>query len=153
MRCISGDKLVACVQRSAAPLQDLALGGGFGFMGSTELHDCFSLIPTLTRFRMWCPGSGPMAGFFTVLADNPSLLPNLHDLTISNHNDLRIETHISESSWRTLVRALSARRIEQLYIGTVRLSPPTDVLDSFRELVAHGAAIYVGYGRQNYVVA
>ncbi|KAF7375490.1 F-box domain-containing protein [Mycena sanguinolenta] len=45
MRYISGDELLACVKRSAAPLQDLALGWEFDMMESIQLHDCLRLIP------------------------------------------------------------------------------------------------------------
>ncbi|KAJ6477640.1 hypothetical protein C8R45DRAFT_1076878 [Mycena sanguinolenta] len=151
---VSGDELVAWFKRSATPLQDLAIGLEFDVMNSAQLHDYLRLIPTLIRFRMWRPHSDVVSvtELFTALADSPSLLkgnsvmikfllsrqpsvsafggahplsllPNLHDLTIQIHTEA--ESHISDSSWRTLLRALSTRRVEQLYIRD--LAPPDDV--------------------------
>ena len=148
MRYVSGDELVACVQRSAAPLQDLALE--CHDMESVWLHDCLRLIPALTRFRMWQPDADVVTELFTALAEFPSLLPSLHDLNI--HIDTaRSPSNISDLSWRTLVRALSTRRIERLYIVPVKSSPPPDVLTSLRELVANGANMHVGTEQLNYI--
>ncbi|KAF7375481.1 F-box domain-containing protein [Mycena sanguinolenta] len=152
MRYISGDNLMAFIERSAAPLQDLALGWEYNILQSAQLHDCLRLIPTLTRFKMWHPSSEVIAELFTALADSPSLLPNLHNLTIHILDMDHSPAEISYVSWRTLVRALSTRRVEHLYIVSVEVSPPTDVLASLRELIAHGASIHVGIEEANFLV-
>ncbi|KAJ6477604.1 hypothetical protein C8R45DRAFT_363353 [Mycena sanguinolenta] len=146
---VSRDDLVAWVERSAAPLCDLALG--CGRLDSLQLHECLGLIPTLTRLKMWKPSADVVTGLFTALADTPSLLPNLRDLTI--HILTGNDYPLSDSSWRNLVRALSTRRLKQLYIVPVAASPPTDVLDSLRQLVAAGANIHVGTEERNHVAA
>ncbi|KAJ6477631.1 hypothetical protein C8R45DRAFT_1101939 [Mycena sanguinolenta] len=61
--------------------------------------------------------------------------------------------YISDFSWWNLVRALSTRRLKQLYIVPVTVSPPTDVLESLRQLVSNGANIHVGTEERNFVAA
>ncbi|KAJ6477615.1 hypothetical protein C8R45DRAFT_1101926 [Mycena sanguinolenta] len=122
-------------------------------MDSFELRDCLRLLPTLTRFAMWKPNSEAVIQFFVDLADNPSLLPNLRDLTIHIFATARSSCNMPDHSWQTLVRALSTRRIDQLYIGYVGVSPPPDALASLRTLVASGAKIHVGTEERNFVVA
>ncbi|KAF7375499.1 hypothetical protein MSAN_00437900 [Mycena sanguinolenta] len=151
MSYISGEHLVACIDRSGAPLRDLALGCLFRAIDFFDLHGCLRLIPSLTRFKIWNPLADVVTELFAALADSSSLLPNLHDLTI--HIYTGDESHISEISWRTLVRALSTRRMEHLYIVPVEASPPMDVLTSLRELVVDGAKIHVGTEELNFVVA
>ncbi|KAJ6488929.1 hypothetical protein C8R45DRAFT_1213540 [Mycena sanguinolenta] len=103
---------------------------------------------------MWKPDTEAVIQLFANLVDNPSLLPNLRDLTVY----IRVTAHspepdISESSWRTLVRAVSThRRMEQLYIGPVAVSPPPDILASLRELVTGGVNVHVGTEDINFVV-
>ncbi|KAJ6477638.1 hypothetical protein C8R45DRAFT_1007522 [Mycena sanguinolenta] len=153
MHDIHGDDLVAWFEQSARPLQDLALGweGAMGLkFNAVQLCNWLRLIPSLTRFTMWKPNPQVVMELFAALADSPSLLPDLHDLTIQMHTE--DASHISESSWRTFARALSTRRMEQLYIVSVG-SPPADVLGFLRELVAHGATIHVGTEELNFVVA
>ncbi|KAJ6477593.1 hypothetical protein C8R45DRAFT_363202 [Mycena sanguinolenta] len=152
MRYVSGDDLVAFVERSAAPLYDLALGWQFRGIQSVQLHDCLRFIPTLTRFRMWQPDTDVVMELFDALADLPSLLPNLHDLNIHVLDTARIPSNISDLSWRTLVRALSTRRIERLHIIPVKTSPPSDVLASLRELVGSGAKMHIGIEELNFLV-
>ncbi|KAF7375507.1 hypothetical protein MSAN_00438700 [Mycena sanguinolenta] len=135
MRYISGADLVACVERSAAPLQDLALGWEF--------------IP----IEMWQPAAEVVSELFTALAESSSLLPNLHDLSIQIPDPSYDLSSIPGPSWRNLVCALSIRRMEQLYIAPVMVSPPIDVLASLRELVANGAEMHVGTEELNFVVA
>ncbi|KAJ6477555.1 hypothetical protein C8R45DRAFT_1101876 [Mycena sanguinolenta] len=152
---ISGDELVACVQRSASPLRDLTLGCQFRTIGLSHmhLHKCLSLTSSLVRFTMWLPHSDVATELFTALANSASLLPNLHDLTIHILDTARSPPDISDVSWRSLVRALSTRRMEQVHIVPIAVSPPMDVLTSLRELVAHGATIYIGTEDLNVVVA
>ncbi|KAF7375477.1 hypothetical protein MSAN_00435700 [Mycena sanguinolenta] len=155
MRYISGEELVACVQRSAAPLRDLALRWQSHNISllHLNLHDCLRLIPTLTRFRMWRPRSDVVTELFIALAESSSFLPNLHDLTINILDTAHSPADISDSFWRDLVRALSNRHIDRLYIASVNKSPPQDVLDSLRELVAAGANIHTGTEQFNFVAA
>ncbi|KAF7375501.1 hypothetical protein MSAN_00438100 [Mycena sanguinolenta] len=150
---ISGSELLACIKRSAAPLQDLALGWKFGGMQSFQLHECLGLIPTLTRFKIWQPSVEAVTELFVALADSPSLLPNLHDLTVHLRPADHDAPNLPEFSWRTLIRALSTRRVEQLHIAPVATSPPMDVLASLRELATTGAKMHVGTEELNFVVA
>ncbi|KAJ6477594.1 hypothetical protein C8R45DRAFT_1076848 [Mycena sanguinolenta] len=153
MRYISGAEVVACVKRSTAPLQDLTIGWEVPdfAMDSIQLHDCLRLIPTLTRFRMWRPDSDVVIELFAALAGSASLLPNLHNLTIHIYDSFYDPSHLPDSTWRTLIRALSTRRMEQLYIVPVKASPPPDVLASLRALVADGANMHVGTEQLNYI--
>ncbi|KAJ6477632.1 hypothetical protein C8R45DRAFT_1101940 [Mycena sanguinolenta] len=147
---ISSDDLVAFVERSAAPLCDLTLGSQFRAMQSFLLHRCLRLIPTLTRFTMWLSNLNVVMELFVVLDSSPSLLPNLHDLTINILAATHTPSNISDLPWQTLVRALSARPIEHLYIVPMMV-PPADVLASLRALVANGAKMHIGTEKLNYV--
>ncbi|KAF7375506.1 hypothetical protein MSAN_00438600 [Mycena sanguinolenta] len=156
MNSLSGEGLLRFMERSTPPLRDLTLGWEVdpGHLGSVELHDCLRLSPGLTRFRMWQPDSDAVAELLTALADTPSLLPNLLDLSIHIFDDPDWEpSNFSEASWRTLVRALSTRRMERLYIVPVKTSPPIDVLVSLRDLVVAGANMHIGTEELNFVVA
>ncbi|KAJ6477568.1 hypothetical protein C8R45DRAFT_873039 [Mycena sanguinolenta] len=153
MYYLSGDQLVARVKRLVAPLQDLALGWEFHRINSLQLHDCLRLIPSLTRFRMSQPDANVVTELFTALAEFPSLLPNLHDLTIHILDTARTPSNISNFSWRTLLRALSTRRMDRLHIVPVRACPRPGVLASLRELVANGAHIHIGIENLNFLVA
>ncbi|KAJ6488942.1 hypothetical protein C8R45DRAFT_993240 [Mycena sanguinolenta] len=143
----------AVLEESTPPLRDLTLGWEWHNVDRSELRECLRLIPSLTRFAMWMPESEAVIQLFANLVDDPSLLPNLRDLAIH----IRVTAHspepdISETSWWTLVRAVSTRRMEQLYIGPVAVSPPPDILASLRELVTGGANIHVGTEDINFVV-
>ncbi|KAF7361500.1 hypothetical protein MSAN_01183500 [Mycena sanguinolenta] len=146
---VTGENLLAFLERSGAPLRDLALGG-YHPHSSVPLHECLRGIPTLTRFRMSEANPRAVTDLFVALADSPSMLPNLCNLTIRTMGDSASD--IPDSSWRALVRALSTRRMQSRIVG-VAVSPPEDVLASFRELAVDGADIYVGTEECNFVVA
>ncbi|KAJ6488935.1 hypothetical protein C8R45DRAFT_1143200 [Mycena sanguinolenta] len=154
MMCFNDDDLRVILEKSTPPLRDLTLGWNFHNVDWSELRECLRLIPSLTRFAMWKPDTEAVIQLFANLVDDPSLLPNLRDLTIHIRvTDHSPEPDISESSWRTLVRAVSTpRRMEQLCIGPVAVSPPPDILASLRELVADGANVHVGTEDINFVV-
>ncbi|KAF7375581.1 F-box domain-containing protein [Mycena sanguinolenta] len=150
---ITGDGLVAFFERSAPPLWDWDLTRGWQPDGIQpfHLHKCLRLIPTLTRFTLREPDSNAVAELFAALAESPSLLANLHNLTIQIRNTSA--NRITNPWWRNLVRALSTRPVEQLYIVPVEVSPPMDVLTSLQELAAAGAKMHVGTEEQNFVIA
>ncbi|KAF7361471.1 F-box domain-containing protein [Mycena sanguinolenta] len=145
------EHLLALIQRSAPPLQHLALGWGFYFTDSFHLLECLHIVPSLVRFEMWMADPRAVNALFAALANSPSLLPNLRNLTIhlASGGD---EPNISDS-WRMLLRALSTRRVMGLEILPVTMPPPTDVLASLRELVTAGVEIYIGDDERNLVVA
>ncbi|KAF7328774.1 hypothetical protein MVEN_02506100 [Mycena venus] len=150
LRHLSTHDLSAFLERSSPPLQELVVGDSSNFV---ELHRCLTLIPTVTRFEIWWPDSNIVVDLFAALADSASLLPNLRYLTI--HNVDMIESDISDSSWETLIRALTARRTR---LQVVRLAldgdpPPVDILCAFRELVADGTQIWIGPEDRNFIVA
>ncbi|KAJ7915620.1 hypothetical protein B0H13DRAFT_2324182 [Mycena leptocephala] len=145
---ISADDLFSFLKRSSPPLLELVLGCQHEPKISTRLHECFRLVPTLTDLVVWWPEIPFVTKLFAVLAEFESgspTLPVLHTLIIY------IRVHIPDSSWATLLCALSARRT-QLKIVEMRLSPgsPTlvrpgaDVLAAFKKLVSDGMEIYMG---------
>ncbi|KAF7375482.1 F-box domain-containing protein [Mycena sanguinolenta] len=146
---MDGDFL-AFLERSGASLRDLTLGSSFRDMDSLDLYEYLRSVPKLTKFTMWLPGSDVVTELFAAFADY-SLLPSLDDLTIYLNHEGNL--HISDSSWRTLVRVLSSRGMEQLYITPILVSLPMDVLDSLRELTIDGANIWIGTEERNFVGA
>ncbi|KAJ7787108.1 hypothetical protein B0H14DRAFT_3893292 [Mycena olivaceomarginata] len=74
---IPGDdlRLFSFLARSSPPLQELVLGLRYDFL-LIRLHQSLHLIPGAGARR---PGA---ADLFAALADSPSLLPNLHSLTV-----------------------------------------------------------------------
>ncbi|KAJ6477598.1 hypothetical protein C8R45DRAFT_363244 [Mycena sanguinolenta] len=145
MQNVEYDDLFAFLKRSSAPLQDLTLGWEFDALDSVQLRRCLRLIPTLVRFRMHRPRSSVVTGFFTALADNSSLLPNLRRLTILRRQP---DGYIPWDSFRS---ALRTRPLEQLYVAPVTQCPGGNVLGPLRELVAHGAEIHIGIGSLSWV--
>jgi hypothetical protein len=146
----SGRDFLSFLKRSSPPLQELTIG--LSSLRSVLLHECFRLVPTLARFKLWIDTRGHHLAIelFNALADSPSLLPNLHSLVLQGF------PLIQDSSWTTVLRALSARRtqIRVVQLVSYRLEanstmsaswPPTDILVAFRELVkAHGMQISLG---------
>ncbi|KAF7361502.1 F-box domain-containing protein [Mycena sanguinolenta] len=145
--CITGETLLDFIERSGAPLQELALGC-YNPHSSVSLHQCLRVIPSLTRFTISDDVSRVIPDLVSALADYPSLLPHLCNLTIHTWPDGRSD--LSDSSWKALVRALSARRM-QFRMVNVALSPPADFLASLRELVLDGVEIYIGSEERNFI--
>ncbi|KAJ7860518.1 hypothetical protein B0H13DRAFT_2073788 [Mycena leptocephala] len=147
----SGDDLFDFLKRSSPPLQELFMGGGAAENVASRLRESLHLLPTLTLFYVWRPGSDFTAELFIALADS-SLLPNLHTLTIDlYHSD------IFDSSCMTFLRALSARRTKlqtvrvTLAVGAPLSLEPADVLAAFRELVADGMQVHIGTEKDNFI--
>jgi hypothetical protein len=147
----SGDDLFSFLKRSSPPLQELFMGGGTAENMAFRLRESLHLVPTLTLFYVWRPGSDFTAELFIALADS-SLLPNLHTLTIDlYHSD------IFDSSCMTFLRALSARRTKlqtvrvTLAVGAPLSLEPADVLAAFRELVADGMQVHIGTEKDNFI--
>jgi hypothetical protein len=90
----------------------------------------------------------------------PSLLPNLRSLTIRIGfcRSKRFyfpglsRLDIAESSWRTLLRAISARRAELRTLRVFANPPPADVLAAFRELAEDGTVqVYIGVDESEFL--
>ncbi|KAJ7208441.1 hypothetical protein B0H12DRAFT_1330165 [Mycena haematopus] len=149
MQTISGSHLLRFLERSAPPLQELAMDWEYQAFTSINLHECLHLIPSLARFEMWRPDALIVADLFVILVDSPSLLPNLHHLTIHMRWN---STGISDPSWRTLLRAVSTRRIQFHVVGDCIEEPPADVLAALRELVDDRVEIHIiGQGRHDFI--
>ncbi|KAJ7827994.1 hypothetical protein B0H13DRAFT_2118473 [Mycena leptocephala] len=158
--------LVECILDSIHPVYDIGVARATTeklvlpalrrliFGGSnvaSRLRESLHLLPTLTLFYVWRPGSDFTAELFIALADS-SLLPNLHTLTIDlYHSD------IFDSSCMTFLRALSARRTKlqsvrvTLAVGAPLSLEPADVLAAFRELVADGMQVHIGTEKDNFI--
>ncbi|KAJ7933971.1 hypothetical protein B0H13DRAFT_2650441 [Mycena leptocephala] len=141
---VSGGDLLSFLIRSSPPLQELDMGHNSAALDFTQLAECFRLVPTLTCFKAWRPGGEGVDALFAALAESPSVLPNLQTLMIFIDNN-----SASESSWKTLLRSLSARRtqLQKVHIYVRRnpyLSiPEAEILAAFRELAADGIDVYV----------
>jgi hypothetical protein len=156
------DGFISFLQRSSSPLRELVLLTGIG-LAFTQLAECLHLVPTLTRLEVRWPATSLATELFATLADSPSLLPNLIGLTVRPRNFDTSSPYASdtaESLWKTLLRALSARRA-QLRVVRVKLThesslsssskPAADILATFRELAADGMELYIGAEEHNFV--
>ncbi|KAF7361285.1 F-box domain-containing protein [Mycena sanguinolenta] len=136
-------ELFGLIKHSTPPLRSLVVGklGGLGALDAVELCDSLHLVPSLERLEMWFPCH--VAEFFDNLADTPSLLPNLRTLIIHP----RV---ILDSSWDSVVRALSGRHIE-LQIDHLYKKPPEEALVALGELVANGAEVHIRSDQCDYI--
>jgi hypothetical protein len=155
------DDFISFLERSSPPLRELVAFIGFG-VGFTGLAECLHLVPTITHLEARWPGTSLATELFAALADSPSLLPNLIGLTVRPRNfdtSSLYAPDTAESLWKTLLRALSARRT-QLRVVRVKLmhgslssslKPAADILAAFRELAADGMELYIGTDGCNFV--
>jgi hypothetical protein len=137
------------LKHSSPPLQELILLA-YGESG-VPIAECLRLVPALTRFTLLWPRARLVAESLAALGESPSpIVPNLHNLTIHLHS-----SNIIDSSWKTLLHALSARRnqLQVVHIGLEyewldwELGP--DIRAEFRQLVADGMQVYVGTSNGN----
>ncbi|KAF7361530.1 F-box domain-containing protein [Mycena sanguinolenta] len=133
MCAVADGGLVRFLKQSAPPLRQLALYTSQG-RDFSKLHECLCLIPTLEAFEIWWDAQ-IMDQLLVTLTNSDSLLPNLRSLTV--HTGVGI----SDYAWRTLVRAVSTRRIHLRLCGERYQAPPTDVLAAFKELIGDGVEI------------
>jgi hypothetical protein len=140
---LADDSFFPFLKHSSPPLQELNLVcGESGF----PIAESLRLVPALTRFTLVWPRARLVAESLAALGESPSpLVPNLHSLTIFLHSP-----NIIDSSWKTLLRALSARRnqLQAVHIELEYASPDwefgPDIRAEFRQLVADGMQVYVG---------
>ncbi|KAJ7896289.1 hypothetical protein B0H14DRAFT_499871 [Mycena olivaceomarginata] len=162
LRARCSQDLVSFLERSTPPLQELVLGMRENHLAYHFMREYLLLLPTLSRFDLWWPPQQSfLADFFAALVDSdsdcdaasPSLLPNLRTLTIRtefsssrfDHNAWSSRFDIAESSWRTLLRAVSARRTKLRTLRVFANPPPADVLAAFKELAEDGTVqVYIG---------
>ncbi|KAJ7453597.1 hypothetical protein B0H11DRAFT_270165 [Mycena galericulata] len=148
---IHGSDLLSFLKRSSPSLRELVLGGGCESGDVIFLDECLRLVPTLMRFELWWPVGSSFEQFFAPWTESPSsLLPNLRSLAIKFHRGFTIP----DSSWKALLRALTARRTK---IRTIRIDlfstiskPAAYILAAFEELVADGMDVYIGTEKQNF---
>ncbi|KAJ7457999.1 hypothetical protein B0H11DRAFT_2319680 [Mycena galericulata] len=146
-----GDELLPFLKRSSPPLRELALGDGLIHGDLDRIDECLRLVPTLTHFKLWCCRRAAFAQLSAALAESSSqLLPNIRTITIRIYSDATI----SDGSWDTLLRVLTARRtqIQTIRVKLQRASskPAANVLASFKELRAAGMEVYIGTEKQNF---
>jgi hypothetical protein len=141
------------LSRSSPLLEELTVVTGASLDSvRLRLYECLRIVPTVARFEIWWPGSRLLEGLFNGLADSSSpVLPNLHSLIIHLH-----VYAVSDSSWKTLLGVLSARRtqlqiIHIKYSETVSQRPAPDVFAAFRELVASGMQVHIGTEAYNWL--
>ncbi|KAJ7302082.1 hypothetical protein DFH08DRAFT_991896 [Mycena albidolilacea] len=155
LRARCSQDLVSFLEQSTPPLQELILGMRENHLAYHSMREYLLLIPTLSRFDLWWPPQQSLlADFFAALVDSdsdsgsPSLLPNLRSLTIRADFGKFLRSSrfdIAESSWRTLLRAVSARRTKLRTLRIFANPPSADVLAAFKELAEDGTVqVYIG---------
>ncbi|KAJ7458025.1 hypothetical protein B0H11DRAFT_2062361 [Mycena galericulata] len=150
MHAISLANLLLFLKRSAPPLQKLLLVDGFNPIQDVDrLIECFRLVPALTHLDLgWWP-TFRVEDILAALAESPPhVLSNLGSLIIRLYRD----STFSESSWETLLRALSVRRtqIRVVHVETLEFTKPAaDIFAAFKDLAAGGMDIFVGSGEHN----
>jgi hypothetical protein len=138
------------LKRSSPPLQKLVLDHGSNSFAFAELDEWLRLVPSLTHLEFLVRRETSTDNdLFSALADSAShLLPNLRSLTIHNGSP-----SFSDSSWQTLLCALSARRsrLLQFKFTYFDCEPPADVCTGLRQLVADGMDIHIGSEYENLI--
>ncbi|KAJ7876570.1 hypothetical protein B0H13DRAFT_2055059 [Mycena leptocephala] len=147
---ISCSDLSLFLKRSSPPLQKLVLDHGSNSFAFAELDEWLRLVPSLTHLEFLVRRETSTDNdLFSALADSAShLLPNLRSLTIHNASP-----SFSDSSWQTLLCALSARRsrLLQFKFTYFDCEPPADVCAGLRQLVADGMDIHIGSDYENLI--
>jgi hypothetical protein len=165
LRSRCSQDLVSFLERSTPPLRELVLGMRENYLAYHSMREYLFLIPTLSRFDLWWPQWLLLADFFAALVDSdsdpgsPSLLPNLRSLTIrTDFGKSRVglsgfsRFDIAESSWRTLLRAISARRTKLRTLRVFANPPLADVLAAFKELAEDGTVqVYIGVDKSEFL--
>ncbi|KAJ7302355.1 hypothetical protein DFH08DRAFT_945691 [Mycena albidolilacea] len=136
------DDLLSFLKRSSPPLRELTVK--FDGLGISNLPQYLCLVPDLRRLEVWWPKCHVMEGLFAMLAESPSLVPNLDTLVIHDPEFL------SGSFWTALSRTLAARRT-QLHIFRLEVSDPLSAsempapshIDAFRELAVGGTRVHI----------
>ncbi|KAJ6602467.1 hypothetical protein DFH09DRAFT_968856 [Mycena vulgaris] len=102
----SNGDLLSFLKRSAPPLQELALGTGYGALDINDLNDCLRLLPALTHLELWGANPDIVDGVLALLAEPPGtgLLPNLRSLELMDY-------HSQISPYEALLHALTVRSI------------------------------------------
>ncbi|KAJ6510674.1 hypothetical protein C8R45DRAFT_1161503 [Mycena sanguinolenta] len=147
MCIVSFNDVLRFLKRSVPPLEELTMS--WRDPDFTLLHECLDVIPTLSRLELSAgTNSQVVDNLCAAVANSPSLLPNLHTLTVhiygTSSND------IPHSFWGTLLRAVSTRRIDLRLFGGFT-APPDEVLVPFRQLAMDGIQIHIGCEESNLV--
>ncbi|KAJ7640368.1 hypothetical protein DFH06DRAFT_1052796 [Mycena polygramma] len=138
------DDLLSFLTRSLPPLRELVLNVRRP-EGSTRLHDCLRLVPTLTHLELWLPGFALPEELFAMLAESFSpVVPSLQSFVIADFTEA-----IPLSSWKTVLRTLAERRaklriFEIIMVRRFVQQPPADVFAAFKTLATDGMQIRIG---------
>jgi hypothetical protein len=136
------DDLLSFLKRSSPPLRELTVK--FDGLGISNLPQYLRLVPDLRRLEVWCPECHVMEELFAMLAESPSLVPNLNTLDIYDPKSL------SGSFWTALQRTLAAHRTE-LHVFCLEVPEPLSAsempapshIDAFRELAVGGTRVHI----------
>ncbi|KAJ6516806.1 hypothetical protein C8R47DRAFT_1088397 [Mycena vitilis] len=136
----SFDDLFSFLTRSSPPLRELVLNVRRP-EGSTRLHECLRLIPTLTHLELWLAGFALSEELLAMLAE--PVVPNLQSFVIAD-----VTEAIPDSSWRTVLCTLTERqnnlRIFEIIMVQFVQQPPADVFAAFKTLATDGMQIRIG---------
>jgi len=150
---ISSEDFLRFLKRSSPPLQTLILGDDSERLRFNQVEEWLRLIPSLAHLELYVHTTSFLDALLSALAESSShLLPNLHTLKIW------YDHVISESSYWTLLRALSNRRMQlvcvEVRLGTSLPAQPElepDVRSGLQQLVAAGMDIRIGTDFQNFI--
>ncbi|KAJ7640370.1 hypothetical protein DFH06DRAFT_626707 [Mycena polygramma] len=141
--------LLPLLQRSLPPLRELAIA--LSEVDLIALDQCLCLVPTVEKFEMWRPNSRLLLDFLCALAESPSLLPRLRNLTLHVHPIYNTDL---SACWTALLGALASRRALVRYVRVEvlryaekldgRFRPTDDILSAFRDLTVDGMQLYIG---------
>ncbi|KAJ7902852.1 hypothetical protein B0H14DRAFT_3422312 [Mycena olivaceomarginata] len=141
------DDLLSFLKRSSPPLRELTVK--FDGLGISNLPQYLCLVPDLRRFEVWWPKCHVMEELFAMLAESPSLVPNLNTLVILNPKSF------SGSFWTALLRTLAAHCTE-LHVFCLEVPEPLFAsempapshIDAFRELAVGGTRVRINAIRE-----
>ncbi|KAJ6466710.1 hypothetical protein C8R47DRAFT_1025109 [Mycena vitilis] len=133
------------VQRSSPPLEELILDRTQHSILVESLH----LLPTLRYLEMRSMQSDLLRNLLAALTDSPSMLPDLHTLSISRLRSAADDIDVG-SVWMALLHALSCRpKLQAVHVALMpfqfdpSLVPNADMLTAFRGLAKSGVQISI----------
>nr|GAT53101.1 predicted protein [Mycena chlorophos] len=149
-----GEILRAFVERSSPPLRKLSIAYDSGSLCITGSLDAFLLLPCLEDLAFGSPAPKLVIQFCSLLARNPSCLPRLKSLEITNEDEslslLKVPSWVQEVGNALLARGRASSSLQSVRIvlgGEFTEFRPRKSLDSlmlFASLREKGVKVHFG---------
>ncbi|KAJ7641751.1 hypothetical protein FB45DRAFT_1022485 [Roridomyces roridus] len=155
MRGASGHDLLAFIRRSSPPLEKLIIGT----KQEEIVAECLNLLPTLTHFEICELDCPPTIGdyFCTMLADNPSMVPNLRVLKFGQYDYTPSGQSLDLLLHCIAVRSTMLRTVHIIGGTNSQWQPRTNprleaaLAAGLREFLGKGVDIRIGSPEKNFL--